>query len=431
MFHRIRFRLTLLSGGITTLILIIMTLGYLSISEKNLLENKLLSYENDIYTIASNLEQQKVLTHTWLSNLEADGKYYVSVLDNQVPFLYNSRKKGQSHEALLEQIWLFYRDQKQELPVHTISYRTYYSGFFFEDSAKKDYQCFVITLSENSTCLEMLMVAPLATLQSQILHQRLIFLSIILASDLILWLFSWFFTEKLLHPIEENRKKQNQFIAAASHELRTPLAVILSCAESLQEKTASVDTSLELAQELSTMKSESLRMSRLLEDMLTLSSSDTNQFSINKSPVELDTLLLDAYEAFESMARTKKQKLQISLPDCVLPICTCDKERIYQVFTILLHNAISYTPEGGMIQIKLEMRKDRFSISIADSGIGIPDEEKEKVFDRFYRSEKARSSKGHFGLGLAIAYEIVKGHKGSIVVSDTPNGGATFTVLLP
>ena len=87
MFKKICLRLTLLSGSITTLILIIMTFGYLTISEKNLLENRLLSYENDIYTIASNLEQQNILTHTWLSNLEANGKYYISVLDNQVPYV--------------------------------------------------------------------------------------------------------------------------------------------------------------------------------------------------------------------------------------------------------------------------------------------------------------------------------------------------------
>lgn len=95
-----------------------------------------------------------------------------------------------------------------------------------------------------------------------------------------------------------------------------------------------------------------------------------------------------------------------------------------------MHNAICYTPENGTIQLTLSWTKERFYISFADSGVGIPDEEKEKVFDRFYRSEKARSTKGHFGLGLAIAYEIIHAHHGSIVVSDTPNGGATFTVIL-
>lgn len=430
MFKKIRLRLTLLSGSITTLILIIMTFGYLTISEKNLLENRLLSYENDLYTIASNLEQQNILTHTWLSNLEANGKYYISVLDNQVPFLFNHVNKQQSHNALLEHAWLFYREQKGSLPINKISYRLHYSDFLLKDELKQEYLCYVITLSENETCLEMLIIAPLEALHSQLAQQRLIFMSIILVSDFILWIFSWFFTGKLLYPIEENRKKQNQFIAAASHELRTPLAVILSCAEGLQEKSLTSDSFMPITQELNTIKSESLRMSRLLEDMLTLSSNDANQFSIHKEAVELDTLLLDVYEAFEPMAKAKKQKIFIQLPEENLPVCNCDKERIYQVFTILLHNAISYTPEKGDIHLALTWHKDQFSISFADSGVGIPDEEKSKIFDRFYRSEKARSAKGHFGLGLAIAYEIVAAHHGSITVSDTLDGGATFTVKL-
>lgn len=430
MFKKIRFRLTLLSGSITTLILVVMTFGYLSISEKNLLETKLLSYENDIYTIAANLEQQNVITHTWLSKLEANGKYYISVLDNQVPFLFNHMKNQQSHEALLEQAWLFYREQKDFLPIHNISYRVHYSDFFLQNDLNKEHLCYIITLSDNNSCLEMLIIAPLEALNSQLLQQRLVFMSIIIVSDFLLWLFSWFFTGKLLYPIEENRKKQNQFIAAASHELRTPLAVILSCAEGLQEKELATHTSLPITQELNTIKNESLRMSRLLEDMLTLSSNDANQFSIQKEAVELDTLLLDVYEAFEPMAKSKKQKITIQLPEENLPACNCDKERIYQVFTILLHNAISYTPEAGAIRLALTYHKNQFSISFSDSGVGIPDEEKAKVFDRFYRSEKARSAKGHFGLGLAIAYEIIKAHHGSIVVSDAPDGGAKFTVML-
>lgn len=427
MFRKIRIRLTILSGGITTLILIIMTLGYLYISEKNLMENKLLSYENDIYTIATNLEQHSVLTHSWLSKLEWDGKYYISILDNGVPFLYNSMKQTESQELLVEQAWNTYSKEQERLPAHTISYRTQYFEFFFQDNENKEYLCFVITLSQNNTNLEMLMIAPFDALLNQIMQQRLIFLSIIIVSDFILWSFSWFFTGKLLYPIEESRKKQNQFVASASHELRTPLAVILACTEGLQEKEDLASS----AQELNTIKSESLRMSRLLEDMLTLSSSDTHHFSIKKAPTELDTLLLDAYEAFEVMAKSKNQKMHITLPDEPLPTCNCDKERIHQLLAILLHNAISYTPQSGHIYIALEMRKSKFMISVADTGIGIPDSEKDKVFDRFYRSEKSRSQKGHFGLGLAIAFEIAKSHNGSILVSDTPNGGATFTVILP
>lgn len=230
-----------------------------------------------------------------------------------------------------------------------------------------------------------------------------------------------------MFPIEENRKKQNQFVAAASHELRTPLAVILSCTEAMLEK-PDIEP---FAHDLSTVKSEALRMSSLIQDLLTLSSRDANHFPIQKASTELDTLLLDAYEAFEAMAHTKQLKISVTLPEDIIPPCNCDKQRIYQVIAILLHNAISYTPNGGKITLALTMQEKYFALSISDTGVGIPDEEKEKIFDRFYRSEKSRSTKGHFGLGLSIAYEIVAAHHGTIRVYDNESGGATFAVRLP
>ena len=155
MFRKIRIRLTLLSGGITTLILLVMTLGYLYISEKNLMENKLLSYENDINTIASNLEQQSILTHSWLSKL------------------YNSMKQTQSREELLREAWFFYHEKEETLSVNKLSYLTHYSDFYFQGQDNKEYLGFVITLSKNDSCLEMLILAPLESLNNQITHQRL------------------------------------------------------------------------------------------------------------------------------------------------------------------------------------------------------------------------------------------------------------------
>ena len=97
----------------------------------------------------------------------------------------------------------------------------------------------------------------------------------------------------------------------------------------------------------------------------------------------------------------------------------------------MLHNAVSYTPESGKIQISLFYRKNTFKISIKDNGIGIPDQDKKKIFDRFYRAEKSRSTKDHFGLGLSIAYEIITAHHGTITVSDAFPSGSVFTVTLP
>lgn len=442
MIQKVRLRLTLLSGGITTLILVVMTLGYLYISEKNILENRNYSYQSNIYSIAATLEQQSVISHTWLSQLEANNTYYISLSDNGVRFLFNSRPQDTVREKMVNSAWTYYKNHDTAQDRRTISYKSSYTSFMMSLTSgnplsAQDYYCFVITVAKNQSTLEMLLIAPLYEIRQQVLHQRLLFLSIIILALIAIWIFAWIFTGKLLQPIEENRIRQNQFVAAASHELRTPLAVILSCSENACEKLASQkdekDVSIfpTISQDLSTIKSEALRTSRLLGDMLTLSSLDANHFDMNCHETELDTLLLNAYENFESMARQKHITLNLKLPMKQLPACFCDGERITQVITILLHNAISYTPANGHILIVLDLHENCFEVKICDTGVGICDEEKDKIFNRFYRSEKARSDKNHFGLGLSIARDIITAHHGRITVSDTLGGGSTFTILLP
>ena len=164
--------------------------------------------------------------------------------------------------------------------------------------------------------------------------------------------------------------------------------------------------------------------------MLTLSNSDSSHFSIDKTNVELDTLILSAYEKFEPLALKKNISLDFILPDTLSTPYSCDRERIEQVLSILLDNALSYTPENGRVCLSLSETSGRITIRVADNGIGIPDSEKESIFERFYRCDKAHKDKKHFGLGLCIAQEIVHMHKGKIRVEDTPGGGTTFVVML-
>ncbi len=267
-------------------------------------------------------------------------------------------------------------------------------------------------------------------MEKQIFQQRIRFLFIDLAAVLLFALFSWFFTGILLRPIQESHQRQTHFIAAASHELRTPLAVILSSAECFKNVDSAQQDSF-----LNTIRQEGLRMSRLIEDMLTLTESDIHRFSIQKNPVELDTLLLNTCEAFEVLAKEHSLSLSLALPDTPLPMCICDPDRIRQVISILLHNAVSYTQAQGKIRVSLTHKrasgKANFFLSVSDNGIGISDEDKKKIFDRFFRAEKSRSAKGHFGLGLSIAFEIVHAHHGNITVADSKEGGSVFTVCLP
>ena len=247
-----------------------------------------------------------------------------------------------------------------------------------------------------------------------------------MAAVLLLTAFSWHFTKKVLAPVEENRKRQIQFVAAASHELRSPLTVILTTLSAVRSGILPKDDAF-----LDTLESEGTRMSRLITDMLQLANADSHSWSMFPVPTELDTLLLQTWESNESLASRKNLGWEIHLPDKEVPACCCDPERIRQILSILIDNAFSYTPSGGRILLGLEVMGNQLCLSVSDTGPGIPDSEKSAVFERFYRADPSRKNKSHFGLGLSIAKEIVSLHKGQLLVTDTPGGGATFQVLLP
>ena len=252
------------------------------------------------------------------------------------------------------------------------------------------------------------------------------FAGFVAVAILLLWLFAWLFTKRAIRPIEESRRKQVEFVSAASHELRSPLAVIQASISAIPE--ASPEQARRFAQ---TISQECRRMSHLVDDMLMLAAADNSTWSVLLAETDLETLLLDVSEWFESDALKKGLHLSVSLPDQTLPKCWCDQQRIRQVLLILLDNAISYTPSGGTIRLSAEQQHANILIHVEDNGIGIPHEQKEHIIDRFYRVDASRTRKEHFGLGLSIAKEIVSLHHGKITVEDTPGGGTTFTLILP
>ena len=141
--------------------------------------------------------------------------------------------------------------------------------------------------------------------------------------------------------------------------------------------------------------------------------------------------IVDRYLSSKTVAAQKGMQLRIELPDTALPPYVCDGERIAQVLSILLDNAMSYTPQGGHILLSLSKEGNRWMLRVQDNGPGIPQEARAQIFERFYRAEKSRKDKEHFGLGLCIAQEIVRLHRGRLYLDDTPGGGATFVVSLP
>ncbi len=428
--------------------MIFMSLLYLQVSENSLYKNHFASFRNDISTIASSLEQSTYISMQWLAGLEARNAYLIFVIDNDKPFLYNTLKTGASgtkgsndtgsSNDLSGQYLLSESLQAYDMMFESetvISYSSNYFGIhhdeyeFTSPSTGEHYYSSLIDIERGQTHSRILILNPLAGLQAQITHQRLLFLLLDLLAALAFSVFSWFFTGRLLKPLQQNHENQMQFIASASHELRTPLSAILATNECCITATPQ-----EQAGFFQTIRKEGRRMNTLIDDLLTLAHSDSGRFLIEKKEVELDTLCTNAYEAFEPLCRQKKLTLSLTLPDVPLPRLSCDPDRIAQVLSILLHNAVSYTPENGLVTLSLTCRQDRknlFEITVSDTGVGIPDSDKKRIFSRFYRAEKSRSTKGHFGLGLSIAYEIISAHHGRISVQDNLPCGSVFVVRLP
>lgn len=430
MFRKVHYRLTLLCAGITTLILLIMSFVSLSVSEAGLKKNSLLSFQKDIDTLTADFGRQAVFTREKLFLLEKETSFLIYILDNDRPFLYSTQNHTERQLLTFEEALLYYDSVfSVEIVDPDREPEPWHQEYEFTSSAGEKYQASLATFPGESGEVRLLILSPLAKLMEQIKEQRLLFLSIDAAAAVFLFLFSFLFTGRLLRPVEKSRKEQILFIASASHELRTPLAVILSCADACKKASPEEEKGF-----LSTIRSEGRRMSRLIDDMLFLSKADTHSFDTRQEKIEPDTLLLDSYEAFTAMAKQKDIRLCVDLPDQVLPSCCGDRERLRQVLAILMHNAVSYTPPGGTVVLSLSLRGGHPAgccFHVADNGPGIPDEEKENIFRRFYRVEKSRSTKEHFGLGLCIASEIMTAMKGSIQVTDTPGGGSTFLVTVP
>ena len=235
----------------------------------------------------------------------------------------------------------------------------------------------------------------------------------------LMYLLSRFATRKAVAPVEAAMGSQKEFIASASHELKAPLAVIQVNAE-IMEPSPKQKVILE----------ECSRMSRLIQSMLALASSDAGSWHMEIRETNVDALLIEAWEQFCESAKKQHIQLNLNIEDHY-PRIPCDAERIGQVLSILLDNAITHSAPGQSIEMGARVQPKQLVLSVTDHGPGIPDGEKEKVFQRFYSGDPSRTDKSHFGLGLSIAREIVKLHHGAIRLRDTPGGGCTFEVCLP
>lgn len=238
----------------------------------------------------------------------------------------------------------------------------------------------------------------------------------------------------VIHDITEQRKlddARREFVANVSHELRTPLTNIKSYTETLMDAAGELPAETEV-KFLSVIAGEADRMTRIVKDLLTLSKLDYGRMDLHFRRFSMQDMLEGVFAAMELAAEGNGQSLTLDIRD-PMPNMNGDRERLEQVVINILSNAVKYTPSGGHIQLSALRRDDRHvTIRVADDGMGIPEADIPRLFERFYRVDKARSrAKGGSGLGLAIAKEMVEAHGGTIYLESKLDVGTTVTIVLP
>lgn len=252
---------------------------------------------------------------------------------------------------------------------------------------------------------------------------------IVILSLILVFIGSLTISKFAIAPISRSWQKQLDFTADASHELRTPLAVIRTNLEIvLDSPKETVESQLKWLENIET---EHLRMTRLVEDLLTLSRSDAGEQGIQKVEFVLDEVLEQVIHKFQSVCEQKSIRLISDEIEHQIPLLG-DPKRIEQLLVILLDNACQYTPKGGQVRVTLQRREKRVVCTISDTGIGIGEQDLNKIFDRFYRvTESRKRNPDGSGLGLAIAKWIVEQHHGRIRISSILGEGSSFIIELP
>ena len=238
----------------------------------------------------------------------------------------------------------------------------------------------------------------------------------------------------VLHDTTEQEKEERErrlFVSNVSHELRTPLTSVKSYLEALDEGALYEPVAPDF---IKVSLDETNRMMRMVTDLLHLSRIDNATSHLDVELINFTafiTFILNRFDKMRSQDQEKKYELVRDYPITSVWI-EIDTDKMTQVIDNILNNAIKYSPDGGKITVSMKTTDDQMILSISDQGLGIPKEDLPKIFDRFYRVDKARSrAQGGTGLGLAIAKEIIKQHNGFIWAKSEYGKGSTFTIVLP
>ena len=231
--------------------------------------------------------------------------------------------------------------------------------------------------------------------------------------------------------LKQLEKMRADFVANVTHEIKTPLSAILGFIETLQD--GALDDRATAEKFLSTIYRHAHRLNRLVDDLLTISDIELGRISLNFESVSLRGVVENVFPLVEARAAEKQLSIEIDIPDDIPPV-RADRDRLAQVFLNLLDNAVKFTPEKERVSFSARRAsgEDTVTVTIADTGIGIPRDEVHRLGERFYRVDKARSREmGGTGLGLSIVKHLMAAHGGTITVDSQLGKGTTVTLLFP
>ncbi len=451
------FLYTFSTGLILTLILAVAFLFLLSSQDSRQKSN----FQDQIFSVTSRLQTDSLFSDSYLAQMENKNRLLIYIEENQAPFFFpGSYTPRTKREELFSRAETMAEAEGIFQDSHPISSNLLQSSILKIPGDSGDiYLGNIIILHTDEGYKKLVLLQDITGNRIWTIRTALFYLVINIAGILLLFLTGRWFVRRSLKPLEETYVKQQDFVAAASHELRSPLAVIQTAAD------AAAAAPDEAGRLLNVIKTECLRGSSLVKNLLLLASADQNNWAVKKTCFELDEMLLSLLEVYEPLFISRGGQILLSLPETTLPPVTADPELCRQIFTILLDNAAAYglgacndapasaleacsgfhisgldacvdthAPPSGQTKrqviLRAEYRRPHITVSVIDHGPGIPDEDKGLVFDRFFRGDKSRNQKEHFGLGLSIAAKLAQIQGIELDVQDTMDGGSTFVVRI-
>ncbi|SHM06507.1 His Kinase A (phospho-acceptor) domain-containing protein [Anaerosporobacter mobilis DSM 15930] len=390
-------------------------------------QNKSRIFQSTATTVYMKLSSDTTVSNTWITEMESSNEMILHIVDAGKPLIqWGSWVPEEEREKEVTKVENLAREDNLLLNVRPISQKEgFYRHYQLKNEQGHEYYAVAFVIPFEKQYRSAILIQYF-TKEDQAFDQLAkVFLLIEILGILCMVILNQIYVRFIMKPVEESKRLQTEFIAAASHELKAPLTVIRTSASAIKvvpEKSEHY---------IATIGEECNRMSSLVEDLLILSSTETKAWRMVMERVELDTILLDVYEEVLPICKEATIGLAISLPDNLLPPVNADAMRLKQIIVILLNNAVQYSKSVKPLLLHAYTSKHYVYIQVIDYGIGIPDEEKTAVFEKFYQVDSSHNDRKHYGLGLSIARELVKMHQGLLLLEDTEGGGCTFTIKLP